>query len=103
MPSLGGDDISDDLEPNELLYDNGAHPDDEVAAANAAILNAPAAADVEGVVARLRPSSRAESVCGAGQGRGGESTRHRGGTHLTPISRPRNPPRDDTSPDERTW
>jgi hypothetical protein len=49
MPSLGGDDVSDDLAvPNELLYDNGAHPDDEVAAANAAILNAPAEAGAEG-------------------------------------------------------
>jgi hypothetical protein len=100
MPSLGGDDIDDDLEPNELLYDNGVHPDDEVAAANATILNTQAEAGAEGEGGISRPSSRAGSVRGAGRGRGGEGTRRRGGTHMTPISRSRNTRREDTSPDE---
>jgi hypothetical protein len=62
-------------------------------AANAAVLNVePAVVD--------RPHSRAGSVGGTSRGRG-VSGHRRGGTHLTPINRPRNRARErETSPED---
>jgi len=101
MPGLGegnnnndgdGDDALDDNDNDNgvLFNDNGVHPDDEVAAANAAVLNAPPAAVA-------RPQSRAGSIGSASRGQG--VSRRRAGTHLTPINRPRTRQRE-TSPED---
>ena len=98
MPGLGegednnydGDDNGGDDNGDGVLNDNGEHPDDEVAAANAAVLNAPPAAVA-------RPQSRAGSIGSASRGQG--ASRRRAGTHLTPINRPRNRQRE-TSPED---
>ena len=93
MPGLGeGEDNNNDGDDNSdgVLNDNGEHPDDEVAAANAAVLNAPPAAVA-------RPQSRAGSIGSASRGQG--ASRRRAGTHLTPISRPRTRQRE-TSPED---
>ena len=95
MPGLGegnnnNGDGNDALEENDEFNDNGVHPDDEVAAANAAVLNAPPAAVA-------RPQSRAGSIGSASRGQG--ASRRRAGTHLTPINRPRNRQRE-TSPED---
>ena len=61
--NYGGDDNGGDDNGDGVLNDNGEHPDDEVAAANAAVLNAPPAAVA-------RPQSRAGSIGSASRGQG---------------------------------
>jgi len=106
MPGLGegednnydGDDNGGDDNGDGVLNDNGEHPDDEVAAANAAVLNAPPAAVARPPPAAVaRPQSRAGSIGSASRGQG--ASRRRAGTHLTPINRPRNRQRE-TSPED---
>ena len=94
----GGGDVLDDDNGVALFNDNGENPDDEVAAANAAVLNAPPAAVARPPPAAVaRPQSRAGSIGSASRGQG--ASRRRAGTHLTPINRPRNRQRE-TSPED---
>ena len=99
MPSLGegegnnnNGDGNDAFEDNDVFNDDGEHPDDELAAANAAVLNAPPAAPV------ARPQSRAGSSISSASGGQGVS-RRRAGTHLTPMNRTRTRQRE-TSPED---